>query len=241
MNRQILHNQLRHRLDDLVEKHQELAARPDSIPSGEMNQFLADIRLVYELSLALHHQNAIRSMDDLELAIAQRFSGEVKQEDPQPAPPPEPMPHSIEQVMVDAINLTEEEKVQTVKPSLRITGDVQALFEAQESIADQFKESVTLAETMAPKSSQPRISEKHKHITDLTTAIGINERFYYIQHLFAGNAGVYHLTLERLNKENDRDAAMTYLNSEVAGKYGWDSSAQAVRNFMELVERRFNA
>lgn len=241
MNRSILHTQLRHRLDDLVEKHAEFAKRQDSIPSAEMNQFLAEIKLVYELALSLHHHNSIQSMEDLEMAIASRFEGKDVTEETVTTADVANESRTMDELMIDAINRKEEEKNRLVAGQLKISGEVHDLFKPSPTIADSFKESATLADTVVTTGSTARISEtlKHTRINDLLTAIGINERFYYIQHLFGGNAGVYHLTLERLNKESHRQQAIDYINKEIASKYNWDMSSQAVKNFLELVERKF--
>ncbi|MFM9027058.1 MAG: hypothetical protein ACKOQ6_03580 [Bacteroidota bacterium] len=240
MNRSILHTQIRHRLDDLAEKHQELASRQEAIPATEMNQFLAEIKLVYELALSLHHHNALKSMEDLELAIASRFT--EKGENVQSETVTEtPSAKTMDEVLVDSINKVEESKNSVLPTPMKITGEIHDKFEHSTSIAEQYKEPVTLAESVASKQSTARLAEtiKHARINDLLSAIGINERFYYIQHLFGGNAGIYHITLEKLNKESNHKAALSYLETEVAPKFGWDMTSQAVINFKELIERKF--
>jgi uncharacterized coiled-coil protein SlyX len=241
MNRNILHKQLAQRLEDLVERHQELQQHDATVPHVEINDFLSEIRTVYELALSLHHTNAISSMEMLELTVAERFNGmppepEKIEEVKKPFSPPQ----TTEELLVNTINhAIAGQQEHTAKTH----AEIHDLFEPTESIANQFHESVTLAEVVADKAAESRIAEtlKHAPIADLQHAIGINERFYYIQHLFNGNAGGFHLSIEKLNELKTNDAAMNYIKSELAPKHSWDFSSQAVRNFLELIERRYIA
>lgn len=243
MNRNILHKQLSQRLEDLVERHQEMLQHASAVPHAEINDFLSEIRIVYELALSLHHSNAISSMEMLEMAVAERFNGQAVATELQEEKKPEVAAKSTEEILVDAINRTASGHQSTPSHAHPSPTEIHDLFEPAESIANQYHESVTLAEIVAEKSSEARIAEtlKHAPIADLQHAIGINERFYYIQHLFHGNAGGFHLSIEKLNSMTTFDAAMDHIKKEIAPKHSWDFSSHAVRNFLELLERRYIA
>lgn len=243
MNRQTLHNQLRHRLEDLMEKHQELMQRTPSIPQQEMTEFLQEIRIVYELALSLHQQNAITSMDELELAVAARYTGQPPAPEAQPIPTVQHHPANSEEIMVDAINRTEEQKLPIGKLPKKIAGELNEQFEEAATVAQQFRETASLAEMMAQRAGSARLADslQHSPISDLKTAIGINERFIFIQHLFNGDAAVFHNAVEKINSCESLQAAMQYLDSEFVGKYSWKTNGEPVRHFVELIERRFSA
>ena len=243
MNRQTLHQQLHNRLENLVERHFELMQQEPSIPQQEMNDLLRELRISYELALTLHHHNALKSMEDLEVMVAERYtdtpSSPEKQPEPVSAKAARPVAENMEELTVDAINLAEERKRAVVSPA----SDVNHLFEAPSTVAGQFREAATLAGTIAGQSGTSRIAEsmKHQPIRDLRTAIGINERFIFTQFLFGNNAEQFSRTLDHLNNFSSWEEAKGYLDAEVVPKYGWNSSLNTVRTFVELVARRYSA
>ncbi len=80
--------------------------------------------------------------------------------------------------------------------------------------------------------------EKQK-ISDLIGAIGINERFAFINELFEGNADDFNETLKRLNSFAEYKEACKYLDTEVRSKYNWDEENQVVLEFLDLIEKRY--
>ena len=243
MNRQTLHNQLQHRLEDLIEKHNELMQRTPSIPQYEMTEFLQEIRVAYELALSLHQHNAIKSMDDLELAVAERFTGQTIETEAAPEPVVQHHPANSEEILVDAINRSEEQKVRVGKLPKKMAGELNEQFEEATTVANQFHGNATLAEMIAKRNGNERISDSLQHapIKDLKSAIGINEKFQFIHHLFQGDAASYNSAVEKVNSYGSLQEAMNYLDKEVVGKYGWNTSDENVRHFVELVERRLSA
>jgi hypothetical protein len=243
MNRQTLHNQLQHRLEDLMEKHQELMQRTPSIPHHEMTEFLQEIRVAYELALSIHQQNAIQSMDDLDMAVAAHYSGQGPVPEVAATPAVQHHPANSEELMVDAIHRVEEQKLPIGKLPKKMAGELNEQFEETATVAQQFRESATLAEMIAQRTGSSRVADSLQHapIRDLKSAIGINERFYFIQHLFNGDAATFYATVEKLNSSNSLEAAMEYLDTEIVGVYSWNTANENVRHFVELIERRFIA
>jgi hypothetical protein len=243
MNRSILHKQLSQRLEDLAERHQEMLKHTGSVPHQDINDFLNEIRTVYELALSLHHSNAISSMEQLEIAVAERYQeGKTEVANETIQAPQKKVATTTDEILVNAINRTIEAQQAAVHHATSGT-EIHDLFDPGERIADQFHETVTLAEVVGEKATESRIAEtlQHTPIKDLQHAIGINERFYYIQHLFHGNAGGFHLCVEKLNSQQTLADAMSCIKSEFAPKHSWDFQTQPVKNFIELIERRYIA
>jgi hypothetical protein len=79
---------------------------------------------------------------------------------------------------------------------------------------------------------------QRKPISDLRSAIGINEKFLFINELFKGNMQQYNKTLDELNDFKSLQGAQTYL-LELKVEYQWDEVSQAFKKLREFVERRF--
>lgn len=254
MNRQTLHNQLHNRLEDLIEKHRELVQHEHSIPQEDMDLFLREIRVVYELALSLHQHNSLKNMEDLEVLVAERFKGAVGQQhaipskdEPQPelaaGPSAEPVPSTTEEVLIKAINEAEKSLSQAT-PVNKAATDLHGRFEKKPTIAGKFQEHSTVAAKIATsKAPSSRIAEtlQRKPIRDLKTGIGINEKFSFIQQLFSGNAVEYHNAIDHLNTCDTVESAMEFIETNIRHKYNWQDHSGQVGQFIDLIERRFLA
>lgn len=77
-------------------------------------------------------------------------------------------------------------------------------------------------------------------IAHIKEGIGINEKFRFINELFAGNLQQYNEAAERLNNFSNIDEAFVYLNT--LGKYhGWDenNSGETIEKLAGIVMRRY--
>ena len=100
------------------------------------------------------------------------------------------------------------------------------------SLNDRFKENASQHATIAKKlEEQP--------IADLKKNISLNQRFQFCKDLFKGNNQEYEVTLEKLNNTN-RDEAIRVLQT-LKDKYSWNPDSMAVRDFTDLVTRRYMA
>ena len=76
-------------------------------------------------------------------------------------------------------------------------------------------------------------------INDLKSAIGINQKFLFIQDLFNGDVDAYGRAITKLNEFNNFKEASHFLRNELASEYKWSTENQAVSAILELVERRY--
>lgn len=77
-----------------------------------------------------------------------------------------------------------------------------------------------------------------KPITDLTTAIGINDKFLLLNELFSGSMEKYNRSIKALNNFTTYLGAVTYM-SELQIEFQWDCESEAYKKLNDLVERRF--
>jgi len=81
---------------------------------------------------------------------------------------------------------------------------------------------------------------KHEPIKDLRKAIGINDRFVFINELFRGDEATYERSIKTLNSFYNFAEAEYWINRELMLRLGWDRDSDMVKHFYQLVKRRFS-
>ena len=79
---------------------------------------------------------------------------------------------------------------------------------------------------------------QRKPITDLSTSIGINDKFLLLNELFSGSMEKYNKSIKALNNFPTLMGAKTYM-SELQIEFQWDCESEAYKKLSDLVERRF--
>ncbi len=75
-------------------------------------------------------------------------------------------------------------------------------------------------------------------VTDLMSAIGINDKFLLLNELFGGSMEKYNKSIRALNNFSTLLGAKTYM-SELQIEFQWDCESDAYRKLNDLIERRF--
>jgi hypothetical protein len=81
---------------------------------------------------------------------------------------------------------------------------------------------------------------KEAPIKDLRKAIGINDRFLFINDLFRGDEAMYERSIKTINSFNIYAEAEYWIIRELKVKLGWDNEHTSVEHFDHLVKRRFS-
>ena len=81
---------------------------------------------------------------------------------------------------------------------------------------------------------------KETPIKDLRKAIGINDRFTFVNELFRGDEAMYERSLKTINSFNIYSEAEYWMNRELKFKLGWNEDNESVSHFYDLVRRRFS-
>lgn len=76
-------------------------------------------------------------------------------------------------------------------------------------------------------------------VKDLKKAIGINDRFLYIKELFRGDETMYERSIKTINGFSIYPEAEYWIKRELKLKLAWDESNPAVKQFDQLIRRRF--
>ena len=92
------------------------------------------------------------------------------------------------------------------------------------------------------QNQEETVGEKlqHSSVKDLQGAIGVNDKFLFVNELFGGSMERYNRSIENLNDLKTLNGALIYLN-ELRVELQWNSSNEAYKKLLELVHRKFEA
>lgn len=92
------------------------------------------------------------------------------------------------------------------------------------------------------KQSKTEVSEKLTEgpIKDLKKAIGVNDRFLFISELFRGDEAMYERSIKTINNFSIFPEAEYWIKRELKLKIGWNENEEVVKQFDQLVRRRFS-
>lgn len=103
------------------------------------------------------------------------------------------------------------------------------------TVAEKFKITDGFNESMA-KSKKPDLASRLQSnpIKDIASAIGLNDRFLFINELFKGDAKKYDHTISILNEAHDFNEAYRYIDENLE----WDMENENVLKILDLVRRK---
>ena len=115
------------------------------------------------------------------------------------------------------------------------------LFSAHSTIADKFKDDKqSLNEKLSGVQNDKSIAAKLQKnpIADLKAAIGINEKFKFINELFEGNLQKYNDEIAKLNTFGNINEAEKHI-SLLKSEFSWKEGSEAFHELSELISRRY--
>ncbi|MFN8243950.1 MAG: hypothetical protein U0X40_07850 [Ferruginibacter sp.] len=174
---------------------------------------------------------------------------------------PEPEEKIIEVLQVDEAAL--EAELEEIKKNAEILQQIShhkkpaIVFEEEEDIPTLTHQRNATADTKKEindlvSSNTPSLNDKLKQssidlgdtlvdqpIRDLRKAIGVNDRFLFINELFRGDESAYERSIKTINSFSIYPEAEYWIQRELKVKNGWKDTDEVVRQFYQLVRRRF--
>lgn len=153
----------------------------------------------------------------------------------------------VEEIVIEAEEQKEpdskKEAKEPKKPSKSEKPAIMDMFADSEktSLSDKFKdEKKSLNEKLGEEKKEKSLADKiqKKPIKDLKTAIGINDKFIFINELFKGSLQEYNKAIETINAYNSDSEAFLFIE-ELKGKYNWEEKADVYVKLEEFVLRKF--
>ena len=133
---------------------------------------------------------------------------------------------------VPIINKVVEQQVVTEKPVLM--EKPKDVFESKvETITSIKEEPIVIKKEVADKIAL-------EPIKDLRAAIGINDKFQFMETLFNKEEVVFESSIKTINAFKNFAEAQFWIKQNLRNKYQWDEESAVVIAFDQLVKRRFS-
>jgi hypothetical protein len=194
-----------HEVEDLVKGFPE----NENIPDIEIDLALQKLRNLYELLLIMK-----KSQEDT---------------------PPEPLTTEIPQAVtapIPDIPATPPVAEAPVTPTGKNTGK----HKETKTLSDQFKGKTTLYESLHQNTAREADTFIHaKPVTDVLSAIGINDRFTFIRELFNNDTAAFENTVKILNDSASFNDAYNYMIQ----RFNWDMDSETVQDLLGVIRRKF--
>jgi hypothetical protein len=247
-------------LVDNIKEHSDRLTVSHTLPSLELSVLLSKISKLYEEMIVLKHELSKVEFSNIEkLMVAEE---EIPEDSVEIAKQAEAKrTENIEQheEVITPEREVPTEKVEEVETKLPESNEVKKEPEIEEPIEIPAIEKLPNAAKEAVKTPTPyeidfqdlntKLSGKEDNsvvdqlqkqpISDLTTAIGLNERYLYSNELFGGNMEVFRSALKELNSKANLSEALAYFNEDLLVKNNWNIENELVHSLKLLVARRF--
>ena len=106
-----------------------------------------------------------------------------------------------------------------------------------EKSADPVSVIEKISEDVSKESVADQIQKTSK-IENLMDAIGINDKFFFINELFDGNLNAYKDAVQQLDSFSSKDKVLQSLE-DMSEKYKWKGNHEALTQLKQFVERKF--
>lgn len=102
-------------------------------------------------------------------------------------------------------------------------------------------ENVTVKDKISEKQQSESVAEKAEKgkTTSLKLAIGINDKFFFINELFDGNMKEYNEAIEKLDSFENIDVANNFLNL-LTDKYNWNKDSDAFEQLLGFIHKKLD-
>lgn len=77
-------------------------------------------------------------------------------------------------------------------------------------------------------------------VGELSDSLALNQRFMFTKELFDGNADLLRHALKSIDNSGSFDSAVDLINSRFVTELGWETDSEPVREFMQLVYRKYS-
>ncbi len=230
--------------DEVLEKIHEAEPEPEEIkeiqPESEQKETLTEKKII-----------------EISMAEKEIIPVEVQEEKVETVPP-EINLEKTKEIIFDLKDIMEEEITdsevieKTIEPAAvevkparsgKKTKDNIDLFSLseKETLADKFKETPkSMHDKIANEKPDKTLADKigKATIENLKTAIGINDKFLFINELFKGDIQEYNKTIDKLNSYSTLEECTVFLD-ELKSKFNWAEKPDACQKLEDMLIRKF--
>lgn len=201
-----------------LEEEEETASKEEPIPEEE------PIEEEEEQPIEEEEELPIEENEDA------YFEEEVEEEEEQPVK--EEVEEPIKEEPVEEEPAKEEEPKEELKDDFGFILN----FEPTDNEPEPTYTTGDEIEMSVPQSLADKL--QHDSLGDLRSAIGINDKFLFVNELFGGNMEKYNKSIDNLNDLKTLNGALVYMN-ELRIELQWNSSNEAYQRLLDLVHHKF--
>ncbi|WP_188316038.1 hypothetical protein [Chitinophaga agrisoli] len=171
------------------------------------------------------------------------------QPQPQPLPQAQPQPQVQVQPQPQAQTQPLPERQPATAPATLFDVEKEKAAPAKKTKEGGLRKEINeLAAQGAPslneklKQSKSEIGERlgEMPVKNLKQAIGINDKFQFIQELFRGDVDMYERSIKTINEFHTLQEAEYWIERELKIRQGWLDDTRTVQHFYSLVKKRFS-
>lgn len=151
----------------------------------------------------------------------------------------------LKQTILEILTVLEETNDFTILPNT-ISVLMPFQTEVEHKIEEQAPETIVKQEVPTANPAPTPIQKEVKDhialepIKDLRAAIGINDKFLFIEALFSGDEKAFETSIKTINTFHIYQEAQFWIKRELRNKNNWDEESPVVQQFDQLVRRRFS-
>lgn len=227
-------------LESIVEKTSNLENHNGQIPQIELDIILAEIQQLYEKYKKLsrfneHKENNVEQNNKIEEIIArsEETLNKVESINNSEIESDTELDDKIEEELSQLNNESIEEPIEEEEFVVNK--------EISETIGDKFQDNQkSLNDKIGGIKPDNSLGSKlqKEPISDLKSAIGLNEKFLFTKELFNDSPEEYQRAISKLNQMEDFKSAFEIMNS-LKLRYKWNDHPEAYEMLVDLVNRRY--
>jgi hypothetical protein len=239
-------SQIKKKLDKVNRFFSYLESNEEELAGLDKDAFMASIRQLYEACVITEHlpqtvatkvpSNVIQeeTLDEGPQFVFVQHN-QPKQEVDTTQKQPKKKPAVVQEDTLERIE--EKQSVQDQQEAV-VVPSVQPAQEATKSSAFN-QDFEGLFSFKAATDISQKLSETP--LKDLSKALGLNEKFLYINELFAGDVVQFQEAIKQLNDAKDFDEARMHLENDLIQQYDWMNKQKnkLAKDFVKLVRRRY--
>ena len=241
MQKTIVKEKISIQLETIAEHFQAISNYKEKIPQIELDLMKEQVRNLYDNLYLLEKMNNLNVPDSKKEVESEKISIPEPPKNIFKTPHTDSSSQPVEKTKSDKEYAPEIKMEVEKKPSSpsKISYD---LFEIQQStIAEKYADSSqTLNDNLLKQQKEKILAEELqlKHIASLKSAIGINDKFLFINELFEGNMREYDIAITQLDNFHSLNDALGYIN-QMNEKFEWDANPTSLIKLKDFLKRRY--
>ncbi|MFM1929815.1 MAG: hypothetical protein RL387_1143 [Bacteroidota bacterium] len=153
------------------------------------------------------------------------------------------LPNNVS-VIMPSVDYAQKEPLISKESVITLAVEKPVLTEKPKEVFAKSEETISLpkVETLETIVAKKEVADKIalEPIKDLRSAIGINDKFQFMENLFNKEEAVFESSIKTINSFKNFAEAQFWIKQNLRIKYNWEEESTVVLAFDQLVKRRFS-